>query len=222
MAKVMNSNYITVQGWMVNYLHLKGTELLVYATIFGFSQTEGQRYTGSLQYLAEWCGATKRSVQTALKSLTDKGYIHKEDKYINDVHFVEYFVGMEKISIGGIEKISTNNIDINNIDKSIYMRPAKKTAKPTIEDIKAYCIERRNKVDPEKFFDYYEANGWVQGKSGKPVRDWRACIRTWERNNFDNGKKVQSVPDYMTVDYETETEPVSLDETKAMLERMKK
>lgn len=222
MAKVYNSNYITVQGWMVNDLHLKGTELLVYATIFGFSQTEGQRYTGSLQYLAEWCGATKRSVQTALKSLTEKGYIHKEDKYINDVHFVEYFVGMEKISIGGIEKISTNNIDINNIDKSIYMRPAKKTAKPTIEDIKAYCIERRNKVDPEKFFDYYEANGWVQGKSGKPVRDWRACIRTWERNNFDNGKKAQSVPDYMTVDYETETEPVSLDETKAMLERMKK
>lgn len=222
MTKVMNSNYITVQGWMVNDLHLKGTELLVYATIFGFSQTEGQRYTGSLQYLAEWCGATKRSVQTALKSLIEKGYIHKEDKYINDVHFVEYFVGMEKISMGGMEKISTNNIDINNIDKSIYMHPAKKTAKPTIEDIKAYCIERRNKVDPEKFFDYYEANGWVQGKSGKPVRDWRACIRTWERNNFESNKKNQSMPDYMAEAYDEIKSTASLDETKAMLERMKK
>ena len=222
MTKVSNSNYITVQGWMINDLQLKGTELMVYAIIYGFSQAEGQRYTGSLQYLAEWCNTTKRSVQTALKSLLDKGYILKEDRYINNVKFVEYFVGIEKISMGGIEKISTNNIDINNIDNYINnMRPAKKSAKPTIEDIKAYCIERRNKVDPEKFFDYYEANGWVQGKSGKPVRDWRACIRTWERNNFDN-KKSQSVPDYMTVDYETETETISLDETKAMLERMKK
>ena len=102
------------------------------------------------------------------------------------------------------------------------MHPAKKTAKPTIEDIKAYCIERRNKVDPEKFFDYYEANGWVQGKSGKPVRDWRACIRTWERNNFESNKKNQSMPDYMTEAYDEIKSSASLDETKAMLERMKK
>ena len=222
MTKVTNNNFITLQGWMINELHLKGTELMVYATIYGFSQAEGQRYTGSLQYLADWCGTTKRSVQTALKSLTNKGYICKEDKYINGVHFVEYFVGMENFSIGGMEKISTNNIDINNIDKSIYMHPAKKSAKPTIEEIKAYCIERRNHIDPEKFFDYYEANGWMQGK-GKPVRDWRACVRTWERNNFDSDRKNQSVPDYMTKQYdESESDdPESLDEVKALLERMK-
>ena len=36
-------------------------------------------------------------------------------------------------------------------------------------------------VDAEMFIDYYEANGWVQGK-GKPIKDWKACIRTWDRN----------------------------------------
>lgn len=222
MTKIQNNNYITVQGWMINDLKLKGTELLVYAVIYGFSQAEGQRYTGSLQYLAEWCGATKRSVQTALKSLTDRGYIQREDKLINGVKFVEYFVGMEKFSMGGMEKISTNIIDINNIDNYINNKtPTKKTAKPTLEEVQAYCAERHNKVDPAKFYDYYEANGWVQGKAGKPVKDWRACVRTWERNRFDTGKKVQAVPDYMTADYESPDSSASLDETKAMLEALK-
>lgn len=222
MTKIQNNNYITVQGWMINDLKLKGTELLVYAVIYGFSQAEGQRYTGSLQYLAEWCGATKRSVQTALKSLTDRGYIQREDKLINGVKFVEYFVGIEKISTGGIEKFSTNIIDINNIDNYINNKTTtKKTAKPTLEEVQAYCAERHNKVDPAKFYDYYEANGWVQGKAGKPVKDWRACVRTWERNKFDTGKKVQAVPDYMTADYESPDSSASLDETKAMLEALK-
>ena len=221
MTKVQNNNYITVQGWMINDLKLKGTELLVYAVIYGFSQAEGQRYTGSLQYLAEWCGATKRSVQTALKSLTDKGYIQREDKLINGVKFVEYFVGIEKISMGGMEKISTNIIDINNIDNYINNKtPTKKTAKPTLEEVQAYCAERHNKVDPAKFYDYYEANGWVQGKAGKPVKDWRACVRTWERNHFDAGKKVQTVPDYMIADYESPEPSASLDETKEIKEML--
>jgi hypothetical protein len=70
---------------------------------------------------------------------------------------------------------------------------------PTLEEVKAYCLERNNNVDAEKFVDYYTANGWVQGK-GKPVKDWKACIRTWEKNSFGNNPqpKKQIVPDYMT------------------------
>ena len=52
--------------------------------------------------------------------------------------------------------------------------------KPTIAEIAEYCKERGNHVDPEKFYYYYESVGWVVGK--KPMKDWQACIRTWERN----------------------------------------
>ena len=45
-----------------------------------------------------------------------------------------------------------------------------------------YAQERGNKIDPIVFFDYYEANGWVQGKQGKPLKDWKAAARYWERN----------------------------------------
>lgn len=53
---------------------------------------------------------------------------------------------------------------------------------PTLAEVAAYCQERHNGIDPQHFLDYYTANGWVQGK-GKPIQDWQATLRTWERNN---------------------------------------
>lgn len=73
-----------------------------------------------------------------------------------------------------IHSIEENSIDKNSIDN-------KRFVKPTLEQIKEYCLERNNNVDSERFFNYYEANGWVQGKSRKPIKDWKACIRTWEQ-----------------------------------------
>ena len=56
----------------------------------------------------------------------------------------------------------------------------KRFVKPTVEEVRAYCLERGNSVDPQKFVDYYESNGWRVGKN--PMKDWRAAVRTWERN----------------------------------------
>lgn len=53
---------------------------------------------------------------------------------------------------------------------------------PTLAEVATYCQERHNGIDPQHFLDYYTANGWVQGK-GKPIQDWQATLRTWERNN---------------------------------------
>ena len=56
---------------------------------------------------------------------------------------------------------------------------------PTVEEVRTYCEERKNNIDAESFVDFYTANGWVQGK-GKPIKDWKAAVRTWERNNRSN------------------------------------
>jgi hypothetical protein len=56
----------------------------------------------------------------------------------------------------------------------------KKFAKPTVEEVATYCSERGNSVSPEKFVDYYSANGWRVGKN--PMKDWKAAVRTWEKN----------------------------------------
>ena len=87
---VRDESYITILGWMVTRLNLKGTELLVYAMIYGFSQTENQNFTGSLNYFASWLNSTKQSIINALKSLEEKKLIEKIEKYVNSIKFCEY------------------------------------------------------------------------------------------------------------------------------------
>lgn len=70
-------------------------------------------------------------------------------------------------------------------DKNIKAR----FTRPTLEEIIAYCKERNNSVDAQRFYDYYSANGWVQGK-GKPIKDWKACVRLWERNSKPTEDKL--------------------------------
>lgn len=57
--------------------------------------------------------------------------------------------------------------------------------KPTLEEITAYCNERKNDVDPQAFFDFYESKGWRVGN--QPMKDWKACVRTWERREQASG-----------------------------------
>ena len=65
----------------------------------------------------------------------------------------------------------------------------KRFEKPTLSEIKQYCIERKNNVNAEQFFDYYESNGWKVGKNS--MKDWKAAVRTWERSEYrkPNSKK---------------------------------
>ena len=65
----------------------------------------------------------------------------------------------------------------------------KRFEKPTLSEIEQYCIERKNNVNAEQFFDYYESNGWKVGKNS--MKDWKAAVRTWERSEYrkPNSKK---------------------------------
>ena len=85
--KVKPKNFVVIQGWMISELGLKGNELLVYAIIYGFSQSENQKYSGGLQYLADWAKSTKQGVLRNLKSLVEKNYIVKEEQILNGVKF---------------------------------------------------------------------------------------------------------------------------------------
>jgi predicted transcriptional regulator len=219
MGKINNDNYVVIQGWMRNELNLKGNELMVYAIIYGFSQDGENDFTGSAAYMADWIGSTKQTVFNILKSLTERGLVKKTDVYNNGVKFCHYSAiplvknfdrGVVKKFDGGDQKILPNNIDINNNNNidNIYspaqkgkciclngqMETTKKETKrftpPTVDEVKAYCRERNNNIDAEYFVDYYEARNWELNK-GRKVKDWKACVRTWEHNDFKrNGKKT--------------------------------
>jgi hypothetical protein len=62
-------------------------------------------------------------------------------------------------------------------------RPKKRFTIPTVDEVAEYCKERSNNVDAQSFIDFYESKGWIVGKS--PMKDWKAAVRTWEKNNFN-------------------------------------
>lgn len=63
--------------------------------------------------------------------------------------------------------------------KAEQKKPAEKFEKPTVDEIAEYCKERKNGIDAQGFFDFYESKGWKVG--AVKMKDWRACVRTWEQ-----------------------------------------
>jgi len=67
---------------------------------------------------------------------------------------------------------------------------------PDIKDIKTYCEERKNTIDPQKFLDFYQSKGWLVGKN--KMKDWKACIRTWENNENKIKEKKHPAANFQT------------------------
>lgn len=118
-----------------------------------------------------------------------------DEKFGRMMRIICYY-GMygQDITENEIEKLFLTSI-IASVDSSVEKRSSgslggrgnkKEEAfkKPTVKEIDTYCRERKNHVNAEKFFDYYEAKGWKVGKN--PMKNWKASVRTWEKNHFDD------------------------------------
>lgn len=111
-----------------------------------------------------------------------------------------------------IEMLKNNNIGENNAPQpENSVKPDKPKRKkfviPTVEEVQAYCDERGNNIDAQHFIDYYSARGWMLGKNH--IKDWKACIRTWERNDSFKPHKHNEEPEHHKYDqngYESEEE----------------
>lgn len=87
-----------------------------------------------------------------------------------------------------LEKELELELELDSSAKSTTTK-RKRFEKPSISDIKQYCMERNNNIIAEQFYDYYESNGWKVGKNS--MKDWKAAVRTWERSEYrkPNSKK---------------------------------
>lgn len=166
MSKIKNENYVTIQGWMINELNLKGNELMCYAIIYGFSQITGCAFTGSYQYLADWCNTSRRTIITVIDNLVSKNLIIKNLKVANKIQSLEILVndevvkkfhwGSEKISLGGSEKISPNNIAIKNNNRLIDLLELQKIYKEKNIFISTEIENLMSEKQKENFFKMQE------------------------------------------------------------------
>lgn len=116
---------------------------------------------------------------------------------IDEVYeFKEESLGIPNgVPTGTISISKSNSIIDDNSNKGVIggkekeEDPQKRFSKPTIEEVRAYCLERKNNVDPEQFVDFYSAKGWKVGNS--PMKDWKACVRTWEKRS-PNPKPIKN------------------------------
>lgn len=87
------------------------------------------------------------------------------------------------------DRLGKGSVDKNN-DIEPEEKKNKRFTPPSREEVQAYCLERNNNVDVERFIDYYTSNGWMVGKN--KMKDWKAAVRTWERNNVHTAPKQEA------------------------------
>jgi len=180
---MMMKGYTNIPDWMLS-LDLDVYETIILAVIYGFSQDGESTFAGSLKYLCQKAKCSRRKVTMVLPKLVEKGLIIKIDKEVRGVHLCEYRVsplcmGGASDAPGGGACHAPKIIENENINNTLSNRGSAKFHKPSLEEIRDYCLERGNRVDPEQFYNFYEAKGWTIGKS--PMRDWKASVRTWEK-----------------------------------------
>lgn len=103
---------------------------------------------------------------------------------------------------GSTRKGEANESKQEQTETKEIKKTVSKFTPPTIEEVTAYCKERGNSVDPERFVDFYASKGWRVGN--QPMKDWKACVRTWEKDNKPKSTKTVVAQDYTQRNYDNE------------------
>lgn len=174
----------------------------------------------SIEGLVAICIENETAIKSAMKELFNNGYVIRKKYMPNQTSTgrieYEYVVyespkqeskkqGLENLGVEtlGVENQGQLNINILNTNKQnknnisslhsdiLQEKSSKRFKKPTLEEVSDYIDEQGYTVIPEVFYDYYEANGWRVGRN--PVKDWKACVRTFQRNEdrYNNSRKTK-------------------------------
>ena len=206
-------NYYAILPSSVRYDNrLKPNEKLLYSEITALSNKTGLCYATN-KYFADLYEVESETISRWIKHLKELQYIDVEIIYKEETKEIDKRV----IKINGIpidknintyipnnqegycennqegidKKVKENITSINNTSMNIKENIKRKVfKKPTLEELKEYCISASLSVDYQYFYDYYESNGWKVGKN--LMKDWKATLRNWNRRNNQNKKETSS------------------------------
>lgn len=190
--KIKDSNYVTIHGWMVNQLGLTSDETFVYALIYGYKGGFDQ----PIAYIAQWLNASSDTARRVIQRLVAAGLLEEKKQSGKPTIYT-----CRPLAICNPSQVATpcnlpphpSQIDTphtlyidNNYNNYIIERDSntreekqKKFQKPTIEEVADYCVQRKNGINAEEFYYFYESKGWLVGKT--PMKNWRAAVITWEK-----------------------------------------
>ena len=199
-------NYYSIIPANVRYDdELNANAKLLYSEVTALSNKNGYCLATN-EYFAKLYNVSPRTITEWIRKLEEKGYIKSEieTKRYEDGTIKKYrkiFIHHIEVSLQNhIEVLQQNHVEVsqqnhieenflyNNINNkfnklNLYNNniSPKGFKKPTLEEVETYCKERNNNIDAEDFINYYDKIGWVYGKNRLPIKDWKACVRTWEK-----------------------------------------
>ena len=183
-------NYYAVIPAEVRYSkNLTPNAKLLYAEITALCNMNS-KCTASTQYFCRLYEVSRASIQNWLKLLEKNGYITRD---------VIYRQGSKEILSRSIKlvdkpslKMCTDNTNINITNTNLTDSNKKALfKKPTLDEVKNYCILRKNNIDAEAFIDFYESKNFMIGKN--KMKDWKASVRTWERREKDKPQTMSKI-----------------------------
>jgi len=184
--KIKPTNFVSVSGWMVTELGLKGNSLLIYATIYGFSQGDSTDhcYRGSIDYLADWASTTRQGVIRILNKLVGEGLIRKIESKPTNIYIA---VGLETY-LENKRKSETQKI----------LDPSQKILDETL---------RKSETETQKILDNNIKNKYIKTKSiNEKIEEIitylnKVCHTTFKVNNSSTKKLIKRrLADGFTVD----------------------
>lgn len=172
----------------------------------GIPVKRGQRIC-SYAVLAKELKLSEKNVRTAVKHLKQTGEVAHTATPQYGIFAVLNYDKFQELAPGAADSghpegtqaapdghlIKNDKKAIMQENDNLYAAKPEKSMRlrsPTVDEIATYCTERKNSVDPQRFFDYYESNGWMVGRS--KMKDWKAAVRTWEKNT----RSAAEHPDY--------------------------
>jgi DNA-binding transcriptional MerR regulator len=151
----------------------------------GMEVKRGQ-FISSLGNISNATGISVQTIRTILKKLEKTNEIElKSTSQFTIVTISKYDCYQEQTD--ETNKPLTNNQQATNKQLTTNKNDKKERMifiVPTLQEVSAYCQERNNNVDSQKFFDFYESKGWMVGKN--KMKDWKAAVRTWEDKSKSN------------------------------------
>ena len=197
----MKPNYYAILTSEVRYnQNLTPNAKLLYAEITALINMNGVCFASN-SYFAKLYGKTKTTISKWVSELVKEGFIelsftYKEGSKEIDNRYIRIIKGgvVKKDNTPLVKKLKDNTTIVN-------INTTYSNKKPSVQEIRDYCLERNNGIDAEQFFDFYESKGWLVGKN--KMKCWRAAVRTWEKrkqktttskidqqlDNYNNAKK---------------------------------
>ena len=180
MDRIVKGIWIPIEIWQNR--SLSWNEKILLMEIDSFTAKDRECYISN-EYIAELLGVSVSWASKCLSHLLELGLVRvvKFDgrkRYVEST--IQFKADLNESSMQDGTKVPyTNNNEYINNNNSLYKKGSSRFQKPTIEEIRQYCLGKGYNVDAEQFFNFYESKGWVVGKS--PMKNWRAAVSTWNK-----------------------------------------